>query len=154
MALTGGIASGKTTISNMFAELGVPIIDSDVIAREVMTSGTVLLERIFDRFYRGEASRRREESATGGAGLGLAIARGLVQAHQGRIWAERSPLGGMSVQIQLPMMAVDDQPRRGAATGASAGTLSSMSRRGSGTRKAATYRSTRLPRTWTGVIRV
>ncbi len=88
-------------------------------------------ERIFDRFYRGERSRRREESPTGGAGLGLAIARGLVQAHKGRIWAERSPLGGMSVQIQLPMMALDAQPRRGAATGAPAGTLSSISRRGS-----------------------
>jgi signal transduction histidine kinase len=63
------------------------------------------LERIFDRFYRGEASRRRAEGATAGAGLGLAIARGLVQAHRGRIWAERSPLGGMSVQIRLPSIA-------------------------------------------------
>ncbi|MBV9598528.1 MAG: HAMP domain-containing protein [Chloroflexi bacterium] len=60
------------------------------------------LERIFDRFYRGEPSRRREAPAGGGAGLGLAIARGLVQAHKGRIWAERSPLGGMSVRIELP----------------------------------------------------
>jgi signal transduction histidine kinase len=59
------------------------------------------LERIFDRFYRRESSRRRDGS-TGGAGLGLAIARGLVQAHHGRMWAEASPLGGMSVQIRLP----------------------------------------------------
>jgi signal transduction histidine kinase len=60
------------------------------------------LERIFDRFYRSERSRRREEPPTAGAGLGLAIARGLVQAHRGRIWAEPSPLGGISVQISLP----------------------------------------------------
>ena len=62
------------------------------------------LERIFDRFYRGELSRRRDESsaAASGAGLGLAIARGLVHAHRGRIWAEPSPLGGVSVQIRLP----------------------------------------------------
>jgi signal transduction histidine kinase len=62
------------------------------------------LERIFDRFYRGELSRRRDgtSAATSGAGLGLAIARGLVQAHRGRIWAEPSPLGGVSVQIRLP----------------------------------------------------
>jgi signal transduction histidine kinase len=60
------------------------------------------LERIFDRFYRGERSRRREDSSSGGAGLGLAIARGLVQAHGGQIWAKRSRLGGMSVQIRLP----------------------------------------------------
>jgi signal transduction histidine kinase len=61
------------------------------------------LERIFDRFYRGEQSRRRAEGgAASGAGLGLAIARGLVHAHRGRIWAEPSPLGGVSVQIRLP----------------------------------------------------
>jgi signal transduction histidine kinase len=60
------------------------------------------LERIFDRFYRSERSRRREESAAG-AGLGLAIARGLIQAHHGRIWAEPSPLGGVAVQIRLPL---------------------------------------------------
>ena len=61
------------------------------------------LERIFDSFYRGERSRRRDEGASAGAGLGLAIARGLVQAHQGRIWAEASPLGGVAVQIRLPL---------------------------------------------------
>jgi signal transduction histidine kinase len=61
------------------------------------------LERIFDRFYRGELSRRRDEGSAAGAGLGLAIARGLVQAHRGRIWAEPSPLGGVSVQIRLPV---------------------------------------------------
>jgi signal transduction histidine kinase len=62
------------------------------------------LERIFDRFYRREPSRLREANA-GGAGLGLAIARGLVQAHQGQMWAEPSPLGGMSIQIRLPLAA-------------------------------------------------
>jgi signal transduction histidine kinase len=60
------------------------------------------LDRIFDRFYRGERSRRRDEGVSSGAGLGLAIARGLIQAHRGRIWAEPSPLGGVCVQIRLP----------------------------------------------------
>jgi signal transduction histidine kinase len=64
--------------------------------------GSDELERIFDRFYRGEPSRRRNGPISAGAGLGLAIARGLIQAHRGRIWAEHSPLGGMSVQIRLP----------------------------------------------------
>jgi len=58
------------------------------------------LERIFERFYRGEPSRHRE---SGGTGLGLAIARGLVQAHHGRIWAEPSALGGISVRLLLPL---------------------------------------------------
>jgi two-component system, OmpR family, sensor histidine kinase BaeS len=62
------------------------------------------LERIFDRFYRGDFSRRRDESSgASGAGLGLAIARGLIQAHRGMIWAEPSPLGGVSVQFRLPL---------------------------------------------------
>jgi len=60
----------------------------------------VELERIFDRFYRAEPSRHRKHA--GGAGLGLAIARGLIEAHNGRIWAERSALGGMAVRMRLP----------------------------------------------------
>jgi dephospho-CoA kinase len=50
VGMTGGIASGKTTVSGMFAALGVPIIDADVIAREVAAPGTELVERIFERF--------------------------------------------------------------------------------------------------------
>lgn len=46
VGLTGGIASGKTTVSRLFARLGVPIIDTDVIAREVVAPGTPLLQRV------------------------------------------------------------------------------------------------------------
>ena len=57
------------------------------------------LPRIFEQFYRGEQARSR---ATGGAGLGLAIAQGLVEAHNGRIWAENVPTGGALVGFALP----------------------------------------------------
>ncbi len=50
IGLTGGIASGKTTVANMFAELGVPIIDTDIIAREVVRPGQHALEDIRERF--------------------------------------------------------------------------------------------------------
>ena len=57
------------------------------------------LARIFEKFYRGEQARSR---ATGGAGLGLAIARGIVQAHGGEIWASNAPEGGAIVGFTLP----------------------------------------------------
>ncbi|MBB5389977.1 MULTISPECIES: ATP-binding protein [unclassified Herbaspirillum] len=57
------------------------------------------LARLFERFFRVEASRNR---ASGGAGLGLAICRRIVEAHRGVISAEASPLGGLRVTILLP----------------------------------------------------
>ena len=49
VALTGGIGSGKSTIANTFAALGVPIIDADVIAREVVEPGSAALRQIAER---------------------------------------------------------------------------------------------------------
>lgn len=46
VGLTGGIASGKTTVAEMFAGLGVPVIDTDVIAREVVLPGQPALDEI------------------------------------------------------------------------------------------------------------
>jgi dephospho-CoA kinase len=50
IGLTGGIASGKSTVERLFAAQGVPIIDSDVIAREVVAPGMPGLAQIHARF--------------------------------------------------------------------------------------------------------
>jgi len=60
------------------------------------------LPHLFERFYRVESSRSR---ANGGAGLGLAIVRSVVEAHGGAIEAGASPLGGVRVTITLPVAA-------------------------------------------------
>lgn len=53
VGLTGGIASGKSTVARLFEALGVPVIDSDVLAREVVAPGQPLLGRIAERFGAG-----------------------------------------------------------------------------------------------------
>lgn len=50
IGLTGGIGSGKTTIANEFARLGAGLVDADVIAREVVATGTPALAKIVSRF--------------------------------------------------------------------------------------------------------
>jgi dephospho-CoA kinase len=50
VALTGGIASGKSTVADLFAALGVPVIDTDVIAREVVEPGQPALARVVEAF--------------------------------------------------------------------------------------------------------
>ena len=50
IGLTGGIASGKSVVADMFAELGVPVIDTDLIAREVVQPGQPALDEIRARF--------------------------------------------------------------------------------------------------------
>lgn len=65
VALSGGIASGKSTIAHLFADLGVPIIDADIIARQIVKSGTLAFSQIVKHFSQeivlpdGELDRRQ-----------------------------------------------------------------------------------------------
>ncbi|QPF76691.1 HAMP domain-containing protein [Roseateles sp. DAIF2] len=58
------------------------------------------LPRLFERFFRAEPSRNRR---SGGSGLGLSICQRIVEAHEGRIEARPSPLGGLWLRVELPM---------------------------------------------------
>lgn len=50
VGLTGGIASGKTTVANLFERRGVPVVDADVAAREVVSPGSEGLNRLVEAF--------------------------------------------------------------------------------------------------------
>jgi dephospho-CoA kinase len=60
VGLTGGIASGKTTVSLLFGALGVPVIDADQVSRDVVAPGTRLLAQVFENF--GPELRRPDGS--------------------------------------------------------------------------------------------
>ena len=63
------------------------------------------LPYLFERFYRADSSRTR---ATGGAGLGLSIAKSLVKAHGGQIGAESQPGKGCRIFFTLPVAGSED----------------------------------------------
>ena len=85
-------------------------LEADMVVVEVADHGAGLdpadTERIFEMFYRG-----RQDSRQGGAGLGLPICRGIVQAHGGRIWAENRPGGGATFRFTLPLHSSNTSPQ-------------------------------------------
>ena len=87
LRISAGRANGRVAIDFEDSAPGVP---ADA------------LPHLFERFYRVEGSRSR---ANGGAGLGLAIVRSVIEAHGGAIEAAASQLGGMRVTITLPVAA-------------------------------------------------
>jgi len=82
-------------------EIGVAVDQGREVLVSVVDHGRGISEseltRVFDKFY------RTREHVGSGLGLGLTIARGIVQAHGGRMWASMTPGGGLTMQFTLPL---------------------------------------------------
>ena len=102
-AITHTPESGSVSIA------AVPTGDGRVEVSVSDTGNGILeedLPRLFDRFYRADPSRSR---STGGAGLGLTIAKQLVEAHGGTIEAASAPGSGSTFSFRLPVTAPEQQ---------------------------------------------
>ena len=90
-----------------YSPAGTPLemaasVDDGKVLVEILDRGPGIApgeeERIFEKFFRGERGRSGH-----GAGLGLAVARAIVEAHGGRIWAGNRPGGGAAFRFTLPI---------------------------------------------------
>ncbi len=77
-------------------------------------------ERVFERFARLDEGRARDQ---GGAGLGLAVVRSLVERHRGTVVVDESPAGGARVVVDLPPPRTNATTLRGSEAGRGAGRL-------------------------------
>lgn len=82
--ILGSLGQGEIILTVMDRGMGIPSTE---------------LPNIFDKFYRSSRSR-----GIGGIGLGLSISKGIVEAHNGRIWAENRPGGGSAISLSLPIL--------------------------------------------------
>jgi signal transduction histidine kinase len=86
------------------SDIVVRLSNGDGAIVEIIDQGPgfdpALLATAFDRFTRAEPSRSRD---TGGAGLGLAIAKGVIEAHGGEIWALEGPGGRVGFRLPAPV---------------------------------------------------
>jgi signal transduction histidine kinase len=84
-------------------QAAIQVEDGETLAIRVADDGPgipeEMLERVFEPFYRLESSRSRD---TGGAGLGLSIARDVAQAHGGSLTLRNRPEGGLIAELRLP----------------------------------------------------
>lgn len=80
--------------------------EANLVRVSVHNTGSVIadsdLPHIFESFYRGERSRVQRDGGSRSTGLGLAIAKGFVEAHGGKMWVESSAEQGTTFSFSLP----------------------------------------------------
>jgi len=112
IGLTGNIASGKSTVSRRFAELGAHVIDADVLAREAVAPGTtglaVVIARFGDAVLRadGTLDRGRLRARVFGDPAELAALNAIVHPEVGRLRGERA----LAAQADSVEVLVDEIP--------------------------------------------
>ena len=111
VGLTGGIASGKSTVASLFGALGVPVIDTDLIAREVVAPGTPGLEAVVSAFGKdvllpdGTLDRRRlRELAFATAGQREQLEAILHPRIRARMEALSASAGGPYQILVIPLL--------------------------------------------------
>jgi dephospho-CoA kinase len=118
VGLTGGIASGKTTVARLFEALGVPVIDTDELAREVVAPGQPLLTQIAQRF--GASVLTADGSLDRAALRAIVFSDPTARAHLERLThpairallAERSAAAGGDYQIHVIPLLVETAGRQ------------------------------------------
>jgi dephospho-CoA kinase len=112
VALTGGIASGKSTVARHFAALGVPVIDTDLIAREVVEPGEPALAEVVAAFGPGVVGadgrldrRRLREIVFADATARRRLEAILHPAIRARMEAQSAAAGGPYQLLVIPLLA-------------------------------------------------
>jgi two-component system OmpR family sensor kinase len=97
-------APGRITLA---AQAGKDELARGVVGIEVRDTGMGIppedLPHVFERFYRGDPARARAQGQPGGSGLGLSIAKGLIEVQGGDIAITSKPSEGTTVRIHLPI---------------------------------------------------
>ena len=118
IALTGGIASGKSAVAEIFAKLGVPVLDTDQIARDVVEPGTPTLGQAGRGIRAGHSRRQRPSRSRSHARSCLrAIPNSANVSKPSRIlrfaqsWRARAAAAGGAYQIHVIPLLVESGPR-------------------------------------------
>jgi two-component system sensor histidine kinase KdpD len=100
--------SAKYAPKDSVIQISAQVVDEDSLMVVIKNEGPQVipehLDRIFDKFY-----RVTEPEKVSGTGLGLSICKGIIEAHEGRIWAENIP-GGLAFSFTLPLTLEGNPP--------------------------------------------